>query len=239
MLKPLTIWITTNWKMLKERGIPDHLSCLLRNLYVGQEEAVRTRHGTTDWFQIGKGVRQVVCCHPTYLTCMQSTSCKMPGWMKHKMESRLPGKVSVTSDMQMTPRLWQKVKRVLKNLLMKVKEESEKAGLNLNIQKTKIMASSPITSWQIDGETVEIVTDFTFLGCKITADGDYSHGIKRLLLLGRKAMNNLDSILKSTDMTLPMKVRLLKPMVFPVDTYRYESWPIKKAEHRRTDAFEM
>ena len=122
---------------------------------------------------------------------------------------------------------------------MKVKEESEKAGLNLNIQKTKIMASGPITSWQIDGERVEIVTDFTFLGCKITADGDYSHGIKRLLLLGRKAMNNLDSILKSIDMTLRMKVRLLKPMVFPVDTCGYESWTIKKAEHRRTDAFEM
>ena len=139
----------------------------------------------------------------------------------------------------MTPPLWQKVKRVLKSLLKKVKEESEKAGLKLNIQKTKIRASGPITSWQIDGETVEIVTAFIFLGSKITVDGDCSHEIKRLLLLGRKAMTNLDSILKSRDITLLMKVHLLKPMIFPVDMYGYKSWTIKKAEHGRIDAFEM
>ena len=119
----------------------------------------------------------------------------------------------------------------LKSLLMKVKEESEKVGLKLNIQKTKIMASSPITSWQIDGETGETVSDFIFLGSKITADGDRSHEIKRCLLLGRKVMTNLDSILKSRDITLPTKVRLVKAMVFPVVIYGYESWTIKKAEH--------
>ena len=119
---------------------------------------------------------------------------------------------------------------------MKVKEESEKAGLKLNIQKTKIMSSRPITSWQIDEETV---TDFVFLGSKITADGDCSLEIKRHLLLGRKAMSNLDSILKSRDITLPTKVQLVKAMVFPVVTYRYESWTIKKAEHQRIDAFEL
>ena len=118
----------------------------------------------------------------------------------------------------------------LKSLLMKVREESEKFGLKLNIQKTKIMASSPITSWQIDGETVETVTDFIFLGSKITADGDCSHEINRSLLLGRKVMTNLDSILKSTDITLPTKVHLIKAMVFPVVMYGWESWTIKKVE---------
>ena len=123
-----------------------------------------------------------------------------------------------------------------KSLLMKVKEESEEVGLKLNIQKTKIMASSPITSWQIDGETV---ADFIFLGSKITADGDCSHEIKRCLLLARKVMTNLNSIFKSRDITLPTKVRLVKAMVFPVVMYGCESWTIKKAEHQRTDAFEL
>ena len=125
----------------------------------------------------------------------------------------------------------------LKSLLMKVKEESEKVGLKLNIQKTKIMAFSPITSWQIDGKTMETVTNFIFLGSKITADGDCSLKIKRHLLLGRKAMTNLESILKSRDITLPTKVGLVKAMVFPVVMYACESWTIKKADHRRTDAF--
>ena len=119
----------------------------------------------------------------------------------------------------------------LKSLLMKVKEKSEIAGIKLNIQKTKLMASGPITSWQIDGETVEIVSDFIFLGSKITADGDCSHEIKRCLLLGRKVMTNLDIILKSRDITLPTKVRLVKAMVFPVGMYGCESWTVKKAEH--------
>ena len=127
----------------------------------------------------------------------------------------------------------------LKSLLMKMKEESEKVGLKLNVQKTKIMASGPITSWEIDGETVETVADFIFLGCKITADGDCNHEIKRGLLLGRKVMTNLDSILKSRDITLPTKVHLVKAMVFPVVMYECESWTVKKAEGRRIDAFEL
>ena len=126
----------------------------------------------------------------------------------------------------------------LKSLLMKMKEESEKSGLKLNIQKTKIMANGPSTSWQIDGEIMETVTDFIFLGLKITAD-DYSHDIKRRLLLGRKAMTNLDSILKSRDITLPTKVHLVKAMVFPVAMYGRESWTTKKAECQRIDAFEL
>ena len=127
----------------------------------------------------------------------------------------------------------------LKSLLMKVKEESEKSGLKLNIQKIKILASSPITSWQVDGETMETVTDFIFLGSKITADGDCSHEIKRCLLLGRKAMTNLNSIVKSRDITLPTKVHLVKAMVFPVVMYGCESWTIKKAECQRIDAFKL
>ena len=127
----------------------------------------------------------------------------------------------------------------LKSLLMKVKEESEKVGLKFNIQKTKIMASSPITSWKIDGETVETVSDFIFLGSKITADGDCSHEIKRCLLLGRKVMSNLDSTLKSRDITWPTKFRLVKAIVFPVVMYGCESWTIKKVEHQRIDAFEL
>ena len=127
----------------------------------------------------------------------------------------------------------------LKILLMKVKEESEKVGLKLNIQKMKIMASGPITSWPIDGETVETVSDFIFLGSKITADGNCSHEIKRHLLLGRKVMTNLESILKSRDITLPKKVHLVKAMVFPVVMYGCESWTVKKGERRRIDAFEL
>ena len=127
----------------------------------------------------------------------------------------------------------------LKSLLIKVKEESDKVGLKLNIQKTKIMASGPITSWEIDGETVETVSDFILGGSKITVDGDYSHEIKRRLLLGRKVMTNLDSILKSRDITLPTKVHLVKAMVFPVVIYGCESWTVKKAECQRIDAFEL
>src|SRR5574341_295918 len=141
----------------------------------------------------------------------------MPGWMNHKLESRLLGEISTTSDMQMISPKWQKAKE-LKSLLMKVKEESEKAGLKLNIQKTKILVSGPITSWQINGEKMETSDRLNFLGSKITADGDCSHESKRCLLLGRKAMTDLDSILKSRDITLPTKVHSVKAMVFPVFT---------------------
>ena len=143
----------------------------------------------------------------------------MLGWMKHKLESRLPAEISITSDKQMSSPLWQKEE--LKSLLMK--EENEKVGLKLHIQKTKIMASSPITSWQIRGETMETVTDFIFGCSKITADGDCSHEIKRRLLLGRKAMTSLDSILKSRDVTLLTKIHLIKAVVFPVVMYGCES----------------
>ena len=139
--------------------------------------------------------------------------------------------------MQMTPPLTEESEEDLKSLLMRVKEESEKVGLKLNIQKTKIMASGPITSWQIDGETVETVSDFIFGDSKITADDDCSHEIKRSLLLKRKVMTNLEGVLNSRDITLPTKVRLVKAMVFPVVMYGCESWTVKKAEHRRTDAF--
>ena len=164
--------------------------------------------------KLGKEYIKAVYCHPTYLTSMQSISCKMPGWMKHKLESRLLREIYITSDMQMIPPLWQKVKKELKSLLMKVKEKSEKVGLKLNIQKTKIMASGPITSWQINEEMMETVTDFIFLHSKITADGDCSHEIKRHVLLRRKAKTNLHSVLKSRDNTLPTEVSIVKAMVF-------------------------
>ena len=160
----------------------------------------------------------------------------MPNWMKHKLESKLPGEISITSD---DTTLMAESEEELKNLLMKVKKESEKVGLKLNIQKMKIMASSPITSWQIHGETVLTVSDFILGGSKITADGDCSHEIKRCLLLGKKVMSNVDSILKTRDIALPTKAHLVKAMVFPVIMYGCESWTIKKAEHRRIDAFEL
>ena len=137
---------------------------------------------------------------------MQSTSWEMPGWINHKLESRFPGEISTNSDMQMIPSLWQKAKEELKGLLMTVKKKSEKAGLKLSIQKMKIMASGPITSWQKDGETMQAVTDFIFLGSKITVDDDWSYANKKHFLLGRKAMMNLDSILKTSDITLPITV---------------------------------
>src|SRR5574341_1429107 len=182
----------------------------------------RTGHGTTDCFQIGKGVRQGCQLSPCLFNLYAEYIIRNAGLE----ESSLPGEISITSDIQMTPPLQQKVK-------------SEKVGLKLNIQKTKITASGPITSWEIDGETVETVSDFIFLGSKITADGDSSHEIKRHLLLGRKVMTNLDSIFKSRDITLPTKVHLIKAMVFPVVMYGCESWTVKKAEHRRIDAFEL
>ena len=161
----------------------------------------------------------------------------MLDWKKHKLESRLLGEISITSDMQMTPLFMAESEEELKSLLMKVKEESEIVGLKLNIQKTKVMASDPITSWQIDGETVETVADFILGGSKITANGDCSHEIKRRLLLGRKVMSNLrkgkeseDSTLKSRDITLPTKICLVKAIVFPGLMYGCESWTIKKAE---------
>ena len=159
----------------------------------------------------------------------------MLGWKKHKLESRLLNNLRYGDDTTFMA----ESEEELKSLLMKVKKESEKVGLKLNIQKTKIMASGPMTSWEIDGETVETVSDFIFGGPKITADGDYSHEIIRRLLLGRKVMTNLDSIFKSRDITLPTKVHLVKAIVFPVVMYGCESWTVKKAECRRIAAFEL
>ena len=164
----------------------------------------------------------------------------MLDWKKHKLESRLLGEISISISISIRyaddTTLMAESEEELKSLLMKVKEESENVGLKLNIQKTKIMASSPVTSWEIDGETVETVSDFVFGGSKITTDGDCSHEIKRRLLLG---MTNLGSILNSRDTTLPTKVRLVKAMVFPVVMYGCESWTVKKTECRRIDAFEL
>ena len=197
---------------------------------------VRTWHGTTDWFQIGKGICQGYILSLCLFTLYAEYVTRNLGWKKHKLESRLPGEISVTQICR-----WHhpQSEEELKSLLMKVKEESEKVGLKLNIQKTKIIASGPMISWQIDGETVETVSDLILGSSKITADGDCSHEIKRHLLLGRKVITNLDSILKSRDITLPTKVRLVKAMVFPVVMYGCESWTVKKAEQWRLDAFEL
>ena len=163
----------------------------------------------------------------------------MLDWKKHKLESRLTGRNINNLRYADDTILMAASEEELKSLLMKVKEESEKFGLKLDIQKMKIMASSPITSWQIEGETVETVSDFIFLGSKITVDDDCSHEIKRHLLLGRKVMTSVDSILKSREITLSTKVYLVKAMVFPVVMYGYEIWPMKKVEGQRIDAFEL
>ena len=227
------------WKILKEMGIPDHLTCLLENLYAGQEATVRTGHGTTDWFQIQKGVHQGGILSP----CLFNLYAEYIMWNAWLDEAQAGIKIAGININNLRyaddTTLLAESEEELKSLLMKLKEESEKVGLKINIQKTKIMASGPITSWQIDGETVETVTDFILGGSKITADGDCSHEIKRCFLLGRKAITYLDSILKSRDNTLPTKVPLVKVMVFPVIMYGYEIWTIKKAERQRIDAFEL
>ena len=197
---------------------------------------MRTRHGTTDWFQIGKGVRQGCMLLPCLFNLHEEYIMRNAGLHEAQTGIKIAGRNINNLRYADDTTLMAESKEEIKSLLMKVKEESEKVGLKLNLQKTKIMASGPIISWKIDGETVEIVADFTFGGFKITADGDCSHEIKRRLLLGRKAMTNLDSILKSRDITLPTKVHLVKAMVFPVVMYGCESWTIKKAECRRIDA---
>ena len=217
-------------------GIPDHLTCFLRNLYAGQEAAVRAGHGTTDWFQIGKVVCQGCILSPCLFTFYAEYIMRNAGLEEAhagiKIARRKKNNLRYADDTT----LMVESKEELKSLLMRVKEASENVGSKLNIQKTKIMAFGPITSWQIDGETV---ADFVFLGSKITADGDCSREIKSLLLLGKKVMTNSDSILKSRDIALSTNVRLVKAMVFPVVMYGCESWTVKKAEHRRIDAFEL
>ena len=227
------------WKILQEIGTPDHLTCVLRNLYVGQEATVRTGHRTTDWFQIGKGVRQGCILSPCLFNIYAECVMRNAGLDEVQAGIKIAGRNITNFRYADDTTLMAESEEELKSLLMKVKEESEKAGLKFNIQKTKIMASDPITSWLIDGEALETMRDFIFLGSKITVDGDCSYEMKRCLLLGRKAMTHLNSILKSRDITLPTKVHLVKAMVFLIVIYGCESWTIKKAECRRMDAFEL
>ena len=211
-------------------GNTKHLTCLLRNLCAGQEETVRAGHGTTNWFQIGKGVHQGCILSPCLFN-LHADYIMRNGELEEaqagiKIAERNINNLRYAHDTT----LMAESEEELKSLLMKVKEESEKVGLKLNIQETKIKASGPITSWQIDGETVETVSDFILLGSEITADGDCSHEIKRRLLLGRKVMTNVDSMLKSRDITFTTKVCRVKAIVFPVVMYGCESWTVKKAE---------
>ena len=207
---------------MKEMGIPDHLTCLLRNLYAGQEATVRTGHGITDRFQIGKEVHQGCILSPCLFNFYAEYIMRNSGLDETQARIKTAGRNINHLRYADNTTLMAESEEELKSLLMKVKQENEKVGLKLNIQKTEIMANR----W----ETVETVADFIFWGSKITADGDCSHEIKRRLLLGRKVMTNLDSILKSRDITLPTKIHLVKVMVFPVIMYGCDSWMIKKAE---------
>ena len=206
--------------------MPDHLTCLLRNLYAGQEAIVRTGHRTTDWFQIGKGIHQGCilspCIYNLYaIICIMRNAGLEEAQAGIKTAGRNINNLRYADDTTLTAE-----SEELKSLLMKVKEESGKVGLKLNIQKTKIMEFDPITSWQIDEKTMETVAYFYFSGLQNHTDGDCSHEIKRRLLLGRKVMTNLDSILKNRDITLPTMVRLVKAVVFPVVVYGCDSWTI-------------
>ena len=203
-----------------------------------QEATVRTGHGTTDWFQIGKGVRQGCILSPCLFHFYAEYIMRKTGLEETQAGIKIAGR-NISNLRYADDTTLMAESEELKSLFMKVKEESEKVGLKLNIQKTKIMASGPLTSWQTDGEAMETVADFIFLGSKMTGDGDCSLEIQRGLLLGRKALTNLDSILKSRDITLPIKLHLVKAMVFPMVMYGCEGWTIKKAEHRRTDTFEL
>ena len=216
------------WKILKEMGIPDHLTSLLRNLHVGQEVIVRTGRGTTDWFQIRKELHQGYILSPCLFNLYEEYIMKNDGLEEAQVEIKIAGRNINSLRYANDTTLMAEIEEELKSLFLKVKEESEKVGLKLNIQKTKIMASGLSTSWEIDGETV---ANFISLGSKITADGDWSHEIKRHLLLGRKVMISLNNILKTRDITLPTKICLVKAMVFPVVMYGCESWTVKKAEH--------
>ena len=203
-------------------GIPDHLTCLLRNLYAGQEATVRTGHGTTDWLQTGKGVCQGCILSPCLFNFYAEYIMRNAGLEEAQAGIKIAGRNIKNFRYADDTTLMAESEEELKSLLIKLKVESEKVGLKLNIQKMKIMASCPITSWEIDGETVETVSDFILGGSKITADCDCSLEIKRCLLLGRKVMTNLDSIFRSRDITLPTTVCLVKAMLFPVVMYGCE-----------------
>ena len=207
------MWITTNCgKILKDMGIPDHFTCLLRNLYASQEARVRTGRGT-DFFQIRKEVHQGCTLSPCLFNLYAEYIMRNAGLGEAEVGVKIARRNINNLRYADDTTLMAESEEELKRLLMKVKEECEKVGLKLNIQKMKIMASGSITSWQIDEEKMETVTDFIFLGSKITADSDCSHEIKRRLLLGRKVMTNLHNILKNRDITFPTKVRLVKTTV--------------------------
>ena len=208
-------------------GIPEHLTWILRNLYSGQEATVRTGHETIDWFQIWKGVHQGCILSPCLFNLSAEFIMRNTGLDEARAGIRIARKY-INNFRYADDTTLMVESEELKSLLMNMNEDSEKVGLKLNIQKIKIMASGPITLWEIDGKTVETVTDFILGGSKITADGDFSHETKRCLFLGRKIMTNLESILKSRDITLPTKVHLVNPMVFPVVMYGCESWTIRK-----------
>ena len=227
------------WKILQEIGIPDQLTCLLRNLYASQEAAVRIKHGTMDWFQIGKGVLHSCILSPCLFNFYADYIMPKAGLDEAQAGMKIARRNFNNLRYADGTTIMAESEEELNSLLMKVKEESEKAGLKLNIQKAKFMASSPITSWQLDGQTMETLKHFILGDSKITADGDCSHKIKRCLLLGRKAMTNLDSILNSRESSLPTELCLVKAMVFPVVMYGCESWIIKKTECQRIDAFEV
>ena len=219
-------------------GIPDHLTSLLRNLYAGQEATVRTELGTTDWFQIGKGVCQGCILSPCLFNFYAEYIMRNAGLDEAQARIKISRRnINILRHADDTTLMGESEE--LKSLLMKMKEESEKVGLKLTIQKTKIMASDPITSRQIDGETMVTVREFILGSSKITADGDWSHEIKRHLLLERKPMTDLDSILKRRDIPLPTKVHLVKGIVFPAVMYRCESRTMKKAECQRIDVFQL
>ena len=211
------------WKILKVMGIPDHLTCILRNLYAGQGATVRTRHETMDWFKVGKGVQRGCifspCLFDLYVDYIMWNARLIEAQAGIKITRRKINNLRYADDTTITA----ESKKELKSLLLKVKEESEKAGLKLNIQKTKIMTSGPITLWQIYGETMETATDFILLGSKITVDGECSREIKRSLLLGRKAMTKVDGILKSRDITLLTNICIVNTMIFPVVMYDVRS----------------
>ena len=211
----------------------------MRNLYAGQEATVRTGHGTTDWFQIGKGIHQGCILSPCLFNFYAEYIMRNTGLEGAQAGIKIAGRNINNLRYADDTTLMAESEEQLKSLLMKVKEESENVGLKLHIQKTKIMASGPITSWQIDEETVETVADFILGGSKITANSDCSHEIKRCLLLGRKVMTNPGNMLKNRDLTLPKKVHLVKAMVFLVVTYGCESWTIKKVKCQRVDAFQL
>ena len=240
MPKPLTVWTTTNSeKFVKKWEYQTTWPAFLRNMYAGQKATVRTGYGTTDWFQIGKAVHRGCILSPCLFNLYAEYIMRNAGLDEAQAGIKIVWRNTNNLRYADVPTLMAENKEELKSLLMKVKDKSEKVGLKLSIRKMKIMASGPITSWQIGGETVETLTDFILGGSKITANGDCSHEIKRCLLLGRKAMTNLDTILKSRDITLPTKIHLVKAMVFPVVMYGCESWTTKKAEHWKIDAFEL